>query len=172
MSLYKRSYTLFAVGVMIMLSACSSPNGKFPSLERRAYETSAPVTDAASPAVLPPTTLSAALQSSVDALLARHKAADRKFAAGLRAMQTTAANAAGSSPGTEKWVNAHLLLSRLDKARADSVAVLGEMDGLIAGQFEDDSRYVTLLVEIQQDIADDVAAQRAEIDRMSRQIGE
>lgn len=172
MSLYNRSYALFTLSVMAMLSACSTPNDKFPSLERRAYETNAPVAKATIPAIQLPTKLSPALQSSVDALVARHKAANNKFAAGLNAMQSTAAGAAGSSPGSEKWVNAHLQLSRLDKLRADSVAALGEIDVLIAGQIDGDSRYVTLLVEIQQDIAEVVTVQRAEIDRMSRQIGE
>lgn len=80
--------------------------------------------------------------------------------------------AAGSKPGTETWVNAHMELSRLDKMRADSVAALGELDTLIAEQIDGDSAYVTLLVEYQQEVATDVVAQRTEIDRMSNQIGE
>ena len=87
-------------------------------------------------------------------------------------MRTIAAKAAGTAPGSESWVNAHLELSRLDQARADSVAALGEMDKLIADQIEGDSAYVALLVEAQQGIATDVAAQRAAIDAMSAQIGE
>ena len=87
-------------------------------------------------------------------------------------MQKLAANAAGSAAGSESWVNAHMQLSRLDKIRADSVAALGQLDTLIADEIDADSAYVTLLVEYQQNITNDVAAQRAEIDRMSNQIGE
>ena len=87
-------------------------------------------------------------------------------------MRNIAGKAAGTSPGSEAWVNAHMELSRLDKTRADSVAALGEMDGLIADQIQGDSAYVALLVDAQQSIATEVAAQRSEIDRLSRQIGE
>ena len=87
-------------------------------------------------------------------------------------MQTIAAKASGSAPGNENWVNAHLMLSRLDKTRADSVAALGAFDGLISEQADGDSVYIVLLSGYQQDIADDVAAQTTQIDRMSRQIGE
>jgi hypothetical protein len=162
----------FALSASLLLSACGAADGQFPSLERRPYETNAPVAEQPTPQVTAPTTLSAVLQNSVDALIARHNAANGKFVSGLPAMRTTAANAAGSAAGSEKWVNAHLILSRLDKSRADSVAALGALDTLIAEQSDGDSQYVTLLVAIQQDIAADVAKQRDEIDRMSRQIGE
>jgi hypothetical protein len=156
----------------LLLSACGASDGQFPSLERRPYETDTPVAVPATPVVAAPVTLSAALQTSVDGLVARHNTANSKFVGGLPAVRATAANAAGSAAGSEKWVNAHLTLSRLDKSRADSVAALGALDTLIADQIEGDSEYVTLLVAIQQDIAADVAMQRDEIDQMSRQIGE
>ncbi len=87
-------------------------------------------------------------------------------------MQSVAANAAGSTTGSEGWVNAHLQVSRLEKARADSVAVVREFDGLITEQADGDSDFVPLLTEAQKPVADDVAAQNAEIERLSRLIGE
>ena len=154
---------------LLLLSACSGPEGQFPSLERRPYETDAPVPapPPAAPAALPDT-----LASKVKSIINRHETANASFTKGLPSVRGTAAKAAGTAPGSESWVNAHLQLSRLDKSRADSVAALGELDTLIADQVEGDSEYVTLLVAIQQDIATDVAKQRDEIDRMSRQIGE
>ncbi len=162
----------FALATTLLLSACAAGGDQFPSLERRPYETDAPVTEQATPVIAAPASLSAALQGSVDALIAQHKAANDRFDDGLLAMRNTAANAAGSAAGSEKWVNAHLTLSRLDKSRTDSVAALGALDTLIAEQNDEDSGHVTLLVEIQQDIVADVTKQRDEIDRMSRQIGE
>lgn len=157
------------MAALLLLPACSASDGRFPSLERRPFETQTPV---ATPAPAAPAALPEALASKVQALIARHQSANTSFIAGLLAMHVTAAGAAGSPPGSESWVNAHLQLSRLDKTRADSVAALGELDGLIAEQIDGDSVYVSLLVEYQQQVATEVAAQRGEIDGMSRQIGE
>lgn len=87
-------------------------------------------------------------------------------------VQVLAARAAGSPPGSESWVNAHLQLSRLDKARADSVAVVREFDVLIAEQADSDSDFVPFLTDAQKPVAEAVAVQNAEIERLSRLIGE
>ena len=154
-----------------LLSACSTTEGEFPSLERRPYESKNPVVapEASSPV---PVTLPAALAAKVAALNARHKAAQAVFATDLPSVQSVAARAAGSTPGSEGWVNAHLQLSRLDKARADSVAVVREFDTLIADQADADSNLVLLLTDAQKPAANAVAAQNAEIARLSRLIGE
>ena len=75
--------------------------------------------------------------------------------------------------GSESWVNAHMLLSRADAARSDSVAALGEIDRLIAGEREKgaDAGLVSLLSVPQSQIAALVNAQTAEIERLSRLIG-
>ena len=154
----------------LLLSGCATPDGEFPSLERRPYETDAPITEPVAAAA--PTVLPSELAGKVVALTNRHRVASVGFAKALPAMQSTASGAAGRAPGSEAWVNAHLQLSRLDKMRADSVAALGELDELIAGQIGGDSAYVALLIAAQEPIAAEVAAQRAEIERMSQLIGE
>ncbi len=169
MSEHHRSFAALLIGSTLLLVACSTPNGSFPSLERRPYETEKPVE---TPAIAAPVALSADLAAKVDALVRQHKVANAIFEKELPSVQNIAAKASGSAPGTESWVNAHLQLSRLDKMRADSVAVLGAFDVLITGQVDGDSSYVTLLTRYQQDIAEEVVAQTAQIDRMSRQIGE
>lgn len=153
-----------------LLAACSNMQGEFPSLERRPYENNDPIVE---PDVPPaPVTLPAELETKVDALNARHRAAKAAFATDLPSVQAVASRAAGSAVGSEGWVNAHLQLSRLDKARADSVAVVRDFDALIATQGEGDSTLVPLLTEAQKPVADDVAAQNAEIERLSLLIGE
>lgn len=154
----------------LLLSACATPDGEFPSLERRPYETDAPIAEPVTGAA--PTVLPSELAGKVAALTNRHRIASAGFAKALPAMQRTASGAAGRAPGSEAWVNAHLQLSRLDKMRADSVVALSELDELIAGQIDGDSAYVALLVAAQEPIAAEVAAQRAEIGRMSQLIGE
>ena len=169
---FNRPSLAIGLGLTAFLAACGMPDGEFPSLARRPYEIDGPnkateTTQPAAPVSLPPD-----LAARVDALVKRHNAADASFQKSLPAMRTLAANAAGTAPGSERWVNAHMVLSRLDSARADSVAALGEMDKLIADQIKGDSAYVELLVNTQQRIATQVAAQRTEIEEMSRRIGE
>lgn len=157
--------------VVLLLSACSTTEGQFPSLERRPYESNAPIS---APEAVPaaPTELPAQLQAKVDALTRRHGAAQADYQRKLPAVQALASRASGSAPGTESWVNAHLELSRLDDSRADSVAVVREFDSLIADQGKMDSSLVPLLSNAQQPVVDMIAGQNAEINRLSRLIGE
>jgi hypothetical protein len=157
--------------VVLLLSACSTTEGQFPSLERRPYESNAPIS---APEAVPaaPTELPAQLQAKVDALTRRHGAAQADYQRKLPAVQALASRASGSAPGTESWVNAHLELSRLDDSRADSVAVVREFDSLIADEDKTDSSLVPLLSNAQQPVADMIAGQNAEINRLSRLIGE
>ena len=157
--------------VVLLLSACSTTEGQFPSLERRPYESNAPIS---APEALPaaPTELPTELQTKVDALIRRHGAAQADYQRKLPAVQALASRASGSAPGTESWVNAHLELSRLDDSRADSVAVVREFDSLIADQGKMDSSLVPLLSNAQQPVVDMIAGQNAEINRLSRLIGE
>ena len=157
--------------VVLLLSACSTTEGQFPSLERRPYESNAPISaPEAAPAA--PTELPAPVQAVVDALTRRHAAAQADYQRKLPAVQALASRASGSAPGTESWVNAHLELSRLDDSRADSVAVVREFDSLIADQGKTDSSLVPLLSNAQQPVVDMIAGQNAEINRLSRLIGE
>jgi hypothetical protein len=157
--------------VVLLLSACSTTEGQFPSLERRPYESNAPIS-APEAAPSTPTELPAQLQAKVDALTRRHAAAQADYQRKLPAVQALASRASGSAPGTESWVNAHLELSRLDDSRADSVAVVREFDSLIADQGKIDSSLVPLLSNAQQPVVDMIAGQNAEINRLSRLIGE
>lgn len=157
--------------VALLLNACSTTEGQFPSLERRPYESNAPVSvpETASDVVLE---LPQQLQAKVDSLTQRHAAAQDDFQRKLPVVQALASRAAGSAPGTESWVNAHLQLSRLDQSRADSIAVVREFDSLIAEQGKADSTLVPLLSKAQQPVSEMIAEQNAEIDRLSRLIGE
>lgn len=156
--------------LLTLLGACNTVEGEFPSLERRPYENNNPISTPEAPP--PPVALPADLSAKVNALNARHRAAQRAFDTDLPSLQSVASRAAGSAAGSETWVNAHLQLSRLDKARADSVAAVREFDTLISEQSDTDSNLVPLLTEAQRPVADAVAAQNAEIERLSRLIGE
>lgn len=78
--------------------------------------------------------------------------------------------------GSEAWVNAHVVISRLDHARADSVAALGEMDNLVANRFDAEANgafplIMPLLTPIQTNMAASVNLQNAEIERLSLIVG-
>lgn len=171
MQLSKPNLRFAGLCCLVLLSACAADEGRFPSLERRPYETDNPIQEPVAPPPAP-AVLSAELAAKVDALIARHRAAQGAFAKGLGSIQAMASKAAGSTPGTESWVNAHLQLSRFDKARADSVSVVREFDSLISEQGETASALVPLLTDAQKPVADDVSAQNEEIERLSRLIGE
>ncbi len=157
--------------LLVILAACTAPGGHFPSLAPRVSEANVPFVALAESAA-PSAVLPAELAAKSNALLARHQVANQEFLHGLGAVRSTASKAAGSSPGTEPWVNAHMLLSRLDKARADSVAALRDFEGLIDDVGARDAALATLLTEAAKPAAEDVAAQNAEIARLSRVIGE
>ena len=157
--------------LFLILAACGTKDGGFPSLERRSYEADAPIQAAIEPAAAP-STLSGEFVAKTDALQAWHKAAHGAYLGALAAVQAIASKAAGSSPGSEPWVNAHLMLSRLDKTRADSVAALRDFDGLITEAGARDAGLAALLTEAQRPIIDDVTEQNAEIARLSKVIGE
>ena len=156
---------------LILLASCGSIDGQFPSLERRAYENNDAITAPITPPAAP-VSMSVELKAQVDALLARHQLAHTTYLERLDAVRSVAARAAGSAPGNEAWVNAHVILSRLDKIRDDSVAAVRAFDSLIADAGAGDSGLAALLTDAQKPVIDDVAAQNDEIRRLSRLIGE
>lgn len=160
----------------MLLAACSSPTGDFPSLQKRAYETDDPLAEPAEIPVETATALSPAIKAKADALLSRYRSGRAAFDKGLPEIRKLAAGAAGTKPGTESWVNAHLQLSRLDKARAESVAALAGIDDLVSDTENLDINggpaQAPLLVPIQREIAIGTTAQNDMIDQLSRQIGE
>ena len=171
MQLSKPVFRLTSLCGLVLLSACAAEEGQFPSLERRPYESKSPIVAPEQP-VPAPVALPEELSAKVGELTKRHQASQAAFANDLPAIQSIAAKAAGSTPGSESWVNAHLQLSRLDKTRADSVAVVREFDTLISEQADADSDLVPLLTDSQKPVADAVAAQNTQIERLSQLIGE
>jgi hypothetical protein len=172
------------ISLTAIVSACAAPQGEFPSLMRRPYETNAPITAPLPPETAGPAMLSPGLAAKANALSARHRAANNTYRELLTPTAAAARSAAGAGVGSEAWVAAQLQVSRLDKARADSKAALAELDRLITAQLDADSQdnsqgssqgsgkdIAALLMEFQADIATDTAAQDAEIDRLSALIG-
>lgn len=157
----------------LLLAGCSLPKGEFPSLAKRPYETSDPVSEPQAEPEQRTTSLPADIASAVNRLLARHQKAESAFRSALGGVRNAAQAAAGSAIGSESWAVAQVELSRLDISRGDSVAALSELDKLIADQRERgaDSGLLGLLAEPQSRLAADVMAQTAEIEALARLIG-
>lgn len=163
--------------VLSLLGACSTPEGDFPSLAKRPYESDDPIAEPVDTGAQIATSLPAALASQVAALEARHRTAQAAYEKMLPAVQGVVSRSAGAAVGSEGWADANVQLSRLDYARADSVKVVGEMDELVTQQRNSDSlsgdpQTAPLLEARQQAIASDVEKQDAEINRLSAMLSE
>ena len=165
------------VSASLLLAACSTVDGQFPSLAKRPFETQNPVAEPASPVPSSATALPADLASKVNAMMARHAKAQAAFAGALPAMRSLANNAAGGSTGSDAWIEAQEDLSRLDKLRADSVAVQGELDQLVIEKANAETNssapsLLELLAPYQGQVSAAVGAQTAEIERLAKLLGD
>jgi hypothetical protein len=162
-----------AAALALLLGGCSSVEGDFPSLSKRPYETDNPLEDPAPPPAPVTGVLPAELQAKTDDLVSRSRKAHAAFEAALPAARSAAQSASGSTVGSEGWVNAHMVLSKADGARADAVAALSEMDQLIAAERNKgaDAGLIGLLATPQGEIAELVNAETAEIQRLAGMIG-
>lgn len=167
---------LLALVFTLCSGACSTSGGEFPSLSRRPFENGLPIE---APVVAPVPVadrLPDVFADEVGALTARHRSAMAAYQALLPSARRVAAAASGSAQGNEAWVNAHLVVSRLDHARADSTAALAQLDNLTAQRLDAEAKgafpqIMSLLTPVQNSIATDVTAQNAEIERLSLLVG-
>jgi hypothetical protein len=169
----KSAYLASVAALVLLLGGCSSVEGDFPSLSKRAYETGNPM-EQSLPAAAPQTSvLPASLQAQADAFVSRARKAHGAFEVALTSARSAAQSANGTASGSEGWVNAHILLSRADGARADAVAALSEIDKLISKERDNgaDAGLIGLLAKPQGQIAELVNAETAEINRLARMIG-
>lgn len=157
----------------LALTACSTPNGNFPSLSKRPYESADPLAIPEATPETQTTSMPDRLIGVTQSLLARNRTGQSQFAAALPASRSSAQSAAGATFGSEGWAQAHVMLSRLDASRADSVAALGEIDHLIAVERDKgaDKGLLALLGAVQDEIADTVAGQKDVLAQLFATIG-
>lgn len=173
MSRINQPFLFLTTAATLALSGCAGVAGDFPSLAKRPYEQADPVQEPVVAQAPLTTVLPAALQAQTDSLLSRSRAAHNAYALALPSAQNAVAAASGVATGSESWVNAHMILSRADSARADGMAALGAIDQLISKERESgaDAGLLDLLSAPQSQIADLVNAENAEIERLAKQIG-
>jgi hypothetical protein len=171
--LANKLYLASTAALALLLGGCASVEGDFPSLSKRPYETSSPLEETPAPPAPLTGVLPADLQAQTDAFVARARKAHDAFDATLPAARGAAQSASGAASGSEDWVNAHMVVSRSDGARADAVAALSEIDQLIARERDKgaDAGLIGLLAKPQEQIAELVNAETAEINRLAGMIG-
>ena len=163
-----------------LLSGCAA-QGDFPSLAPRAVEGAlSPAANcrrdesACGPSVPAPATPVAddpQLAARLSELVGRARGGDREFAALLPAARRSAARAGAS--GSEPWIEAQQLVSRLEAARNATVDALAELDALAIGRSEDaatspqDRERVLAAAREIRTLAE---AQRSELERLNAQL--
>jgi hypothetical protein len=164
------------IPLTLVLAGCGSIEGKFPSLAKRPFETEAAPIEPVATARETAKQLPDSLAVQVNAIERKFNAGRADYAALLGSAQATANNAAGSAVGSEAWVNAQLIVSRLDKSRAEAVLAQAEIDTLLSAVLDAESNNQDALVSpliqpLQRRIAEEVNGQNEELDRLARRIG-
>lgn len=168
-----RTLLALLAGSSLSLGACSLPEGEFPSLAKRPYETADPVGEPASEPQILSTRLPDSLRAQLDELVAKHAAAEAAFQTALPAARQAAQSAAGAAAGSESWVQAQMEVSRLEEKRSDSLSALAEIDRLVAVERDKgaDEGLVALMVPYQEKVRRAVEAQTALIVELTNLIG-
>ena len=116
---------LFALGA---IDAQAQTRG-YPSLAKRPAET-ANQQEQAKPAPVQPVAVDAALVQTVQSLQSKAATADVAFRSEIEKGRPAVRAAAGSSPVSEAWVTAQMVISAADVARYESIASLASLDTL------------------------------------------
>lgn len=116
---------------VILLGACASTPGEYPSLARRPIERVAG-TLAVPPASSVPAPLDPAVSRQIDSLLGRVRAADAKFHSRETGVRRVIAAANGAAKGSEAWSVAMVALADLDAARSEGMVALADIDAIYA----------------------------------------
>ena len=116
---------------VILLGACASTPGEYPSLARRPIER---VTGTLTPPPPPPAPapVDPAIARQLDSLLDRVRAADARFQAREGAVRRTIAAASGAAKSSEAWSVAMVTLTDLDAARSEAMVALADIDAIYA----------------------------------------
>lgn len=157
-------------GFGLLLGGCSLPEGKFPSLAKRPYETDAPITEPPMEPEILSTSLPDSLRTQLDALLAKHTAAETAFRNALPAARKAAQSGAGAAIGSESWVIAQMEVSRIEQKRTESLTALAEADRLVSAARDKgaDAGLIALMTPYQENIRRAVEAQTAIIVELSK----
>jgi len=154
--------------LLLAATAGCAPEGTFPSLAMRPEERLVTVGEPRRPRVDPAS--DAALRGRAGVLLAQGRSGMRSFEAS-EAEAERVARGAGAT-GSESWISAQLQLSRLEAARAETMAALAELDRLSAGRADQatNSADFAFIEEAKAELERLAADQQARLNRIRSRI--
>ena len=112
----------------MLVGACSTPPGTYPSLAPRAAEAIDPRVPIPNEVTVGP--VDPVLSSRLAALIDQAQAGDSAFRAAAETAERL--SSAAGSPQSESWIAAQQALSAAQKAREPTTRALGDIDGLAA----------------------------------------
>jgi hypothetical protein len=121
-----------ALLTILVLSACSSPGGPYPSLQPRAAESIDPRLPVAGPVNDRP--VSRALAAQLQDVIGRARSGAAAFDAAAGEAERLAASA--GAPQSEGWISAQQALSAAVAARRSVALALGDVDAMTANALQ------------------------------------
>ena len=126
-----RTRTSLLLSTVLMLGACATSKGEYPSLERRPAERLTASFDAPpAPEVVVLPAPPAAVTGQLGGLVGAAQAADAKFRTREPRARSTVNAAGNAKMGSESWGTATIAVAELEAARAATMLPLSDLDAL------------------------------------------
>lgn len=127
---------LAATALALLLSACATPDGAFPSLARRDAERVAGTINpsVATPAMPPLETASPSPAARLDQIEARARAGHARFQSRESRARGQVSAARGAAVASESWSVATVAVAELEAARSQVMIALADLDALYAAE--------------------------------------
>lgn len=169
-----KKLTALVTIVTVTLSGCAMQQGDFPSLQKRPYEDEAAIDETAVP-VTPHATLSADMQSRLNAAIVQSGGAHDRFQASLPIVKGRVDAARGAAVSSESWVVAQMELAALEIQRSPSIEALADIDALYKELLdqeaaEDQSGGTAIIARQREIVQAQVNSQQVEIDAMKNRL--
>lgn len=131
--MHRRSIPLLPLCASLVLTACATDEGTYPSRAKRPQERITATWPPPAPPPPPaPAPLEAATLERIDLLLAQARSADAGFRAKEGRARSLVGAAARAPMGSEAWSVASIAVAELEAARAKTMLALSELDQLYA----------------------------------------
>ena len=126
-----RPLTSLLLSTALMLGACTTSKGEYPSLARRPAERLTATFDAPpAPAIVILPAPPASVTGQLGGLVSAAQAADTKFRAREPRARSTVSAAGSAKMGSESWGTATIAVAQLEAARAEAMLALADLDTL------------------------------------------
>lgn len=162
----RRITPLLLASATLVLGACASDEGAYPSLAKRPAERITATWPPAPPPPPPaPPPLDPATANRLDGLLAQVSAADGRFAAKTARARSLVGAARKAAMGSEAWSVASIAIAELESARAEAMVAMAQLDSIYADA-RTEGRDVSQIERVRQKALAIIAAQDGVLDSL------